>query len=401
MVTKNNSYQNTALVTERTINEEMSLKNIMPYIEIEVPEIKAQLAQVIYRDVDKNNQHLTSSKIIKGEAGKQINYSTSKVIKHFMNKGYVLKNNGFDPEGQIHYFDNNDATLQTFYVDLRHDLIKVTPENPGNPNMPINDKDLTGPRWGKEASKSNLIKDVTCTINYIDDQNNQLAEPIIQVIRFTQSGTLDKVTGKWATPLKWEKSSDVLSKQVFRDINGYHIVKINKNFKVNSFYKRNSKVKNFKIDIVYTSNKIDTKSTRVVPSVQKIRFADEDGNDIAPANVQESVFIYTGDTVDKITNKILKTGIWNQQSYTYNAIELPVIEGYVAKSGYYTSKGKKVAGGLTATYSNPNVQLTVVYKKSDFQTHADVFKETSILKNKNYKKNYISEIELVGLSGIK
>ena len=57
-------------------------------------------------------------------------------------------------------------------------------------------------------------------------------------------------------------------------------------------------------------------------------------------------------TIDKVTGKVLSTSDW-QGSETFGTEATPVIEGYHAD--------KKVAGGLTATPDDPNVEETVTY----------------------------------------
>ena len=56
-------------------------------------------------------------------------------------------------------------------------------------------------------------------------------------------------------------------------------------------------------------------------------------------------------TIDKVTGKILSITPWSTK--TFNTVNTPVVNGYHAD--------KKVAGGLTATVDNPNVEDTVNY----------------------------------------
>ena len=56
-------------------------------------------------------------------------------------------------------------------------------------------------------------------------------------------------------------------------------------------------------------------------------------------------------TIDKVTGKILTITPWSTK--TFNTVNTPVVNGYHAD--------KKVAGGLTATVDNPNVEDTVNY----------------------------------------
>ena len=57
-------------------------------------------------------------------------------------------------------------------------------------------------------------------------------------------------------------------------------------------------------------------------------------------------------TIDKVTGKVLSYTDWEGEK-TFNTVDTPVVNGYHAD--------KKVAGGLTATVDNPDVEETVTY----------------------------------------
>ena len=57
-------------------------------------------------------------------------------------------------------------------------------------------------------------------------------------------------------------------------------------------------------------------------------------------------------TIDKVTGKVLSYTDWEGEK-TFNTVDTPVVDGYHAD--------KKVAGGLTATPENPDVEETVTY----------------------------------------
>ena len=57
-------------------------------------------------------------------------------------------------------------------------------------------------------------------------------------------------------------------------------------------------------------------------------------------------------TIDKVTGKVLSTSDW-EGTKTFDTVDTPVVDGYHAD--------KKVAGGLTATPDNPDVEETVTY----------------------------------------
>ena len=67
--------------------------------------------------------------------------------------------------------------------------------------------------------------------------------------------------------------------------------------------------------------------------------------------VQKDAFTRTV-TIDKVTGKVFSTSDW-EGTKTFDTVDTPVVDGYHAD--------KKVAGGLTATPDNPNVEETVTY----------------------------------------
>ncbi|MCT3614976.1 mucin-binding protein, partial [Lactobacillus acidophilus] len=118
---------------------------------------KDQVAQVIYRDVNDPNKvtQLATSGDLTGKAGSEIDYNAQSEIDNLINKGYVLKNNGF-PAGAV--FDNDDNKTQTFYIDFVHGTVPVTPTDPGKPGEPINPNDPDGPKWPDGTSEDSLKK---------------------------------------------------------------------------------------------------------------------------------------------------------------------------------------------------------------------------------------------------
>ncbi|MFR0610597.1 mucin-binding protein, partial [Limosilactobacillus mucosae] len=77
------------------------------------------------------------------------------------------------------------------------------------------------------------------------------------------------------------------------------------------------------------------------------------GDDTPADNVvpQKDAFTRTV-TIDKVTGKVLSYTDWTGEK-TFNTVDTPVVEGYHAD--------KKVAGGLTATVDNPDVEEMVTY----------------------------------------
>ena len=137
---------------------------------------KDQVAQVIYRDVqDGANKQLATSGDLTGKSGSGINYSTADQIKKLINRGYVLKNDGF-PAGAV--FDNDDSKNQVFYVDFIHGQAPVNPDNPHEGIDP-----------------SQYEKTVTEKVHYVGAGDKTPADNV-QNSKWTRTLTIDTVTGK-------------------------------------------------------------------------------------------------------------------------------------------------------------------------------------------------------------
>ncbi len=142
-----------------------------------------QKADIIYRDLDNNNQVLNQAEV-SGTTGSKINYSTADEIKTLTDKGYVLVNDGFNKDAAFDKVKDEDGKVsQVFYVDFRHGTTPVDPNHP----------DTNNPDLSKDA----LEKVITRTVNYLDsaDHNNVLLDPVTDTVTFAASGVIDKVTG--------------------------------------------------------------------------------------------------------------------------------------------------------------------------------------------------------------
>ncbi|MGF0083205.1 mucin-binding protein, partial [Limosilactobacillus reuteri] len=76
-----------------------------------------------------------------------------------------------------------------------------------------------------------------------------------------------------------------------------------------------------------------------------------DKTPIDKVQTQKDAFTRTV-TIDKVTGEVISMSDW-EGTKTFGTEDTPVIDGYHAD--------KKVAGGLTATPDNPNVEETVTY----------------------------------------
>lgn len=79
-----------------------------------------QVAIINFIVLDNNGKQLTSSGPLTGKPGESINdlYSTEIPLKAIAQTGYHVVFNGFDGDGQIQKFNNNDLMTQVFTVGL-------------------------------------------------------------------------------------------------------------------------------------------------------------------------------------------------------------------------------------------------------------------------------------------
>lgn len=75
-----------------------------------------QVAIINFIDLDHDGKQLTSSGPLTGKPGESINdlYSTELPLKVIERAGYHVVFNGFDDNGAIQRFDNNDLMTQVF-----------------------------------------------------------------------------------------------------------------------------------------------------------------------------------------------------------------------------------------------------------------------------------------------
>ena len=117
-------------------------------------------------------------------------------------KGYDVETNTYPPKGM---FDNDSKVDQYFKVTLVPHVEPVKPFDPTDtkdpnkpvPGQPINPKNPEGPKWNEELIKQvTTKKEVTRTINYVDEKGNKLSEPSTDKVTFTREAKINVVTGE-------------------------------------------------------------------------------------------------------------------------------------------------------------------------------------------------------------
>ncbi len=152
---------------------------------------------------------------INGKTGDQIpTESVTAKIAELEKRGYVIDNrdevvnyinNKFDKDKDT---EGQDPT-QTVTLKVHEKVVPVTPptdDKPLEPGKPIdpdtpvdpnNPNDPTIPRWTDELIKKlDVKKEVTRTINYVDEAGNKVSEPSTDKVTFTREAKINVVTGE-------------------------------------------------------------------------------------------------------------------------------------------------------------------------------------------------------------
>ena len=123
--------------------------------------------------------------------------SVTAKIADLEKRGYIvenkdlLKDQKFDKEKDP---TDGDPT-QVFKLLVKERTVTVT--EPKNPNDPVDPDKPEGPKWPATGlAKSDLEKEVTRTINYVDETGNKVSEPSTDKVTFIREAKINVVTGK-------------------------------------------------------------------------------------------------------------------------------------------------------------------------------------------------------------
>ena len=123
--------------------------------------------------------------------------SVTAKIADLEKRGYIvenkdlLKDQKFDKEKDP---TDGDPT-QVFKLLVKERTVTVT--EPKNPNDPVDPDKPEGPKWPATGlAKSDLEKEVTRTINYVDETGNKVSEPSTDKVTFTREAKINVVTGE-------------------------------------------------------------------------------------------------------------------------------------------------------------------------------------------------------------
>ncbi|WP_301055307.1 mucin-binding protein [Lactobacillus hominis] len=352
-----------------------------PGEDVKVPYVKDQgTVSVIFHD-DTSDSTIPNVGFNSGDtaADTPVTYNPEKSISDLEKQGYVyVRTEGTLP-------DKVEANKNiTVTVHMKHGV------QPVDPNTPPTDVPKNTP---KEAQPDALTKKVNLTVNYVNADGTTFTGTVPanakQTAVFTGTAYVDKITGqlvnakqedgKWvidtdnnATPsITWTSNKTSFEGVTSPSEVGYHVTNVSEHADGNNVAAITGLTKDSQditVTVTYTKNGTDLENKQHVPASQTVQYVDDQGNTLLADKEKNFEFTYSGDTVDKVTGETIEHGLWNKTSHNFTAEEVPVIDGYVAVSGYTkTDDGKYTAGGFTATNTGSkednNKVFKVVYKK--------------------------------------
>lgn len=110
---------------------------------------------------------------------------------------------------------------------------------------------------------------------------------------------------------------------------------------------------NIKATVEYAADDLGQTESQTITAKSIVHFKDADGNTLQPDSVAQANFVKTPDIIDLDTNKTVKKGNWNHNSYKVT-INVPIIQGYLTDIQNTT---------ITLTRNKPVVEQTIVYRK--------------------------------------
>ncbi|WP_019251482.1 YSIRK signal domain/LPXTG anchor domain surface protein [Limosilactobacillus reuteri] len=322
------------------------------------PTPEDQTVTVKYIDDTTGEGHTDLSsydKSITAKPGEALNYTTQGSIAELENKGYKLVSDNFN----VTTMPQNGGSYEVHFI---HNTTTITPDKPGNPGEPINPNDPDGPKWPSGTDAKSLTKQGSQTVHYVYADGTKAADDNVQNTNFDHTLVFDNVTGKQIEDKGWTPASHKFNDVTSPTIDGYHADKTVVDGATVTVDNPTSET-----TVTYAKNGQETRDQQTVKASQTVKYVDEQGNELNPSKTQNFTYNYTGDTYDKETGDLISRGTWNQDSNDFTAENVPVIDGYVAVSGYTNNDGKYTAGGFTTTHGASDEQrnrvFTVVYKK--------------------------------------
>lgn len=166
-----------------------------------------QKAIIKYVDISAGNSEITSDEL-EGKPNLPIDYSPEKRIKELTNEGYILVNNGFNPNNEVEFFSNSDSYTPTFIITLKHTSVAVDTAHPN-----------------AKVDPSEYQRTVKFVVNFTG-AGEQTPESVTQTINWSRTvtaiGSSGKVIPNGEYTTEWKADQDSYRTVEVPSINGYY-----------------------------------------------------------------------------------------------------------------------------------------------------------------------------------
>ncbi|WP_395319520.1 mucin-binding protein [Fructilactobacillus frigidiflavus] len=201
--------------------------------------------------------------------------------------------------------DGNFGAVQSPELKNRH-LVDESQATIPAENPSVNDTDQTiNVRYADDTQKVSENKDVTRTINYVDDQDQTIAPAVNQKVTFSREGTKDLLTGKtdWQN---WTSTGDFGAVQS-PELKNRHLVDASQatiaaempsvndaDQTINVKYADDTQVVSENKEVTRTINYVDDQGQAIAPAVDQVTFSREGTKDLVTGKTEWQTWTSTG-----------------------------------------------------------------------------------------------------------
>lgn len=132
---------------------------------------------------------LADKVLLDGYNEEPVDYNPNNTIDTIENLGWDVVYNDF-PDAPV--FDTDSEVDQDYVITFAPHIETITSNNPKKSGDPTDRSEVTYPDG---VDKDDLSKTITRTITYVDEDGNEMSEPVIQTATLTRTATFNYVTG--------------------------------------------------------------------------------------------------------------------------------------------------------------------------------------------------------------
>ena len=164
---------------------------------------KLKLNEIKYVDLSNDNEEITTDTLV-GEPNAVVNYDPQETVAKLKQQGYLLINNGYNPNQEIQFFSNNDDYVPTFIMTMKRSVVLVDADHPT-----------------KLIPKREYAKQIQLIVSY--SGAGELTPPDnIQTINLTRKLQINEASGEIIKSSPWQADQEKFNDVQVPLIPGFH-----------------------------------------------------------------------------------------------------------------------------------------------------------------------------------